>query len=173
MIPNHDDCWLRMKFSIFQLGVFVFCCSIALMLTQLRAHHSMLVILFLFIAPSFFYLKTQRWRAITYGGLTGIVVCWAVSMTTISLLHSHLPRPPIRSRYDSGIPRQQEEATKRTYPFVVPVGFLLGATGCLMYSNWATGKMLKGENDVLVACFTCGREVAPTSSICPRCETRL
>ena len=162
-----------MKFSIFQLGGFVFCCSIALVLTRFRAHQSMLFILFLFIAPSFFLIKTGRWRAITYGGLAGIFVFWCISMTTIWLLHSHLPRPPIRSGYDTGIPQQQMEATRETYPFVVPIGFLLGATCCIVYSNWSGERKLDKAKAGLMSCPRCGRVIARTTTICPRCGFRL
>lgn len=63
----------------------------------------------------------------------------------------------------------------RRYPnglSIFGLAFLIGAAVMLlaiMRSPWKTTKTAQGA----VSCPNCGREVSPSSRVCPRCETRL
>ena len=162
-----------MKFSILHFLGFIACVSIALALSQFPGHISMLAIVATVIAPTYFMLNIQRWRQITYGGLAGIVLLWLIAFNVTYAIHMHLPRPPIRSGYDTGIPRQQTEFANRIGPFIVPIGFLAGATATLFYATNQRARLLVTNETEMTECPHCGRILSIRSRICPRCETRV
>lgn len=162
-----------MKFSIIQMLIFFACFSLALLLSTNPGYISMAIILFVVITPLFFIVEVERWRSITYGGLLGIFVFWIIASSATYLLHIHLPRPPIQSRYDSGIPVEQIEFAKRVFPYIVPLGFLFGATANLVFASWSRERRMQFEQAQLTQCDNCGRVLSVHSTICPRCERRV
>lgn len=161
-----------MRFSISQLLLFVAFLSVALLLAQLPGYGSMIILLFTIVIPSYFFLKTENWRCVVYGGLAGCLVLWFFASWTNYFLHLHLPRPPIRSRYDVGLPTEQIEPGKRIYPYVVPIGFLFGATIALGLWRWIRDREIQFDRSQLTECSHCGRVLSIHSIICPRCERR-
>ena len=132
----------------------------------------MLAIVLLVIVPTYFLLEIEPWRKITYGGLSGIFLLWLVGTAVTYALHIHIPRPPIRSGYDTGIPEQQTEFANRIGPYIVPTGFLLGATIVLMHASHHRSFVRKTNETKMTACPNCGRILAITSVICPKCESK-
>ena len=132
----------------------------------------MLAIVVLVIVPTYFFLRMNQWRKMTYGGLAGILIVWLVCTAVTYALHIHLPRPPIRSGYDTGIPEQQAEFANRIGPSIVPIGFLLGATIVLVDAPHYVSRKRETNETEMTECQHCGRNLANTSVICPRCETK-
>ena len=151
---------------------FIACVSVALVLAQFPGHISMLAIVVLVIVPTYFLLAIERWRQITYGGLAGIFLVWLVGTVVTYTLHVHLPRPPIRSGYDTGIPEHQTEFANRIGPYIVPTGFLLGATIVLMHASIHRSSERETNETEMTECPHCGRILAISSVICPGCESK-
>jgi|GEM_PF-6339725 len=124
--------------------LFIALVAIALVLAQFPGHVSMIVIVAAVIIPCHFALSTPNWRLLTYGGMIGIGVFGGLSIGLTYLLHIHLPRPPIRSGYDSGIPPEQEAFAQIINPYIVPLGFLLGAAVCLAWNRRLTNRQNAG-----------------------------
>ena len=156
-----------MRFSITHLLIFVACAAVAVFLAQFPGHISMAVILLGLITPAFFLLTRDKWRLLTYGGMLGILITGAFIFGLTHVLHMHLPRPPIQSGYDRGIPMEQIEFANHVNPFIVPVGVLIDSTLCLAWNE--RNQMAQNPHNMLTECTNCGRRIANTTTICPKC----
>ncbi len=155
-----------MKFSLRHLFLFVSAAALAIVLSQSSYIFVQILVIVAIGPPCYFIISHEHLNRIFAGGSLGILVTYALVLLLSSILH--LPRPPIQSRYDRLNPPEQERFEERVSPYVVPFGFLLGATFCLAWPF----KDKKNPTDELVHCQHCGRFLAPTTRTCPRCENR-
>jgi len=119
------------NFSVRQLIVFIALVSLAFSLAARPAWQSLLAILIFAVVPGYFLTSRLNWRLLTWGGMGGVLFGFLLIEACMLIVYQESRHVPING-YDSGFSDAEETARRLIAGLIVPVGFLCGATFCLL-----------------------------------------
>ena len=155
-------------FGLKQLLMFVSSLAIALALANRFPPVTAFLSLMALAAVAVFLWPPHHRRPFFYGGMAGIVLGLIACHVVLHFVYMDLPRAPIVYGPASGgtqPPQVQRDAIEVSRPYVITLGFVIGAACGIVFSGLRPMKLSR--------CHVCSRENAVTTRICPHCETRL
>ena len=129
---------LNMAFTLRHTFMLLLAVSIAMAVsTQFEAYIALLMTMVLASPVVFFFPDTMR-RPFFYGGLAGVVLGFVLSYFVLSAVFMQHPREPIVYGPRVGQmqpPLVQRNLQQKLNPFIVTLGFVIGATSGLVLSR--------------------------------------
>ena len=141
-----------MAFNLRHMFLFVLAISAAMFLaTQFHPAATLLTTTGLALPMAFFFPKSRR-RPFFYGGMAGIIVGFVLSSVLLSMAYRQHPREPIAygPNANSGqtqAPQVQRTAQQALNPYIVTIGFVVGATTGLVVSSRKLATSIPRDKD--------------------------
>ena len=127
-----------MTFTLRHTALFVLAISVAMFLSTKFHPATALLITVSLASPLVFLFPVAKRRPFFYGGIAGVVIGFLLNFLVFSIVFIQHPREPVFYGPRAGrmqAPQVQRDAQEKLKPYIVTVGFVIGAASGLLLSR--------------------------------------